>query len=138
VYSPIDSLQVLPADPVLRLAEIIRLLLGEGLSGDRVVRVRGSEIPDRLVGGDKISPLGGAGRTRRESEKGNNQANNRSNGVPCIYHHSEVRRRCTISPFSFSNLNGECGAVRDQDPAALGSSSNLRNVRPSASVYLLL
>src|SRR5207302_6779098 len=76
----IDSLQVLPADPVLRLAEISRLLLGEGLSGDRVVRVGGSEIPDHLVGGDKINPLGGAGRNRRESEKGNDQANNRSNG----------------------------------------------------------
>ena len=76
----VGGLQVFPADPVLRLAEISRLLLGEGLSGDRVVRVGGSEIPDYLVSGDKINPLGGAGRSRRESEKGNE--NNRSNLLP--------------------------------------------------------
>ena len=76
----IDGLQVFPADPVLRLAEINQLIRCEGLSCERVIWVGRSIVPGHLVGGDKINPLGGAGRSRRESEKGNNQANNRSDG----------------------------------------------------------
>jgi hypothetical protein len=74
----IDGLQVFPADPVLRLAEINRLIRCEGLSSNRVIWVGRSLVPGHLVGSDKINAFGGAGLSRRE--KGNDQANNRSNG----------------------------------------------------------
>ncbi|HEX3494061.1 MAG TPA: hypothetical protein VHT48_01610, partial [Methylocella sp.] len=55
----IDGLQIFPADSILRMAQIYRLLLGERFAGDRVIRIGGSEIPDYLIGGDEISSLNG-------------------------------------------------------------------------------
>jgi hypothetical protein len=76
----IDSLQIFPADSILRMAQKYRLLLGERFAGDRVIRIGGSEIPDYLIGGDEIGSLNGVSCRWHKAESCNDHASDRSDG----------------------------------------------------------
>jgi hypothetical protein len=70
----IDGLEIFPADSVLRMAQEHRLLLGEWLAGNRVIWIGGGEIPNYLIGGDKVCSLDGISCRWHKAESRNNHA----------------------------------------------------------------